>query len=187
MEKIYITGTGRSGTTFLIKIFTFLNFDTGFTRDNYTKYIFDNCGSGMEKNYTEKNYIIKSPFIMSQLPEIINDTTIKIKTFIIPVRDYKKAAISRVHHTNQPGGLWNAIDEETQIQFYNKIISEYVYYMTKYEIDTIFLDFDKMISDKEYLFNKLKKILDEKNISIETFSSVYDEVSSTQSSLKLTQ
>ena len=35
MEKILITGTGRCGTTFLIKLFSFLDFDTGYNRDNY--------------------------------------------------------------------------------------------------------------------------------------------------------
>ena len=34
-----------------------------------------------------------------------------------------------------------------------------------------------MINDKTYLFNKLKIILDEKNIDLETFSLVYEEVS----------
>ena len=40
MEKILITGTGRCGTTFLIKLFSFLEFDTGFTKNDYNKYIF---------------------------------------------------------------------------------------------------------------------------------------------------
>jgi len=34
-----------------------------------------------------------------------------------------------------------------------------------------------MINDKIYLFNKLKNILDEKNIDLEIFSRVYDEAS----------
>ena len=29
MEKILITGTGRCGTTFLIKLFSFLGYNTG--------------------------------------------------------------------------------------------------------------------------------------------------------------
>ena len=49
--------------------------------------------------------------------------------------------------------------------------------MTKYEINTIFLDFDKMVNDKSYLFNKLKFIFHEKNINFDMFSSIYDEVS----------
>ena len=51
--------------------------------------------------------------------------------------------------------------------------------MTKYEINTIFINFDKMINDKIYLFNKIKSILDEKNIDFELFCNVYDEVSLT--------
>jgi len=39
-----------------------------------------------------------------------------------------------------------------------------------------------MIHDKIYLFDKLKDILDEKNIDLYTFSRVYDEVSITSKS-----
>lgn len=49
--------------------------------------------------------------------------------------------------------------------------------MTKYDIPTIFIDFDKMINDKKYLFDKIKSILDEKNIDFDNFSNIYDEVS----------
>ena len=41
--------------------------------------------------------------------------------------------------------------------------------MTKYDIHTNFIDFDKMISDNKYLFDKLKDILDEKNIDFDSF------------------
>jgi hypothetical protein len=47
MEKD--TGTGRCGTTFLMKLFTLLNFDTGFSKENYTDSISSSCNSGMEK------------------------------------------------------------------------------------------------------------------------------------------
>lgn len=179
MEKIYITGTGRSGTTFLIKLFSFLNFDTGFNKDNYTQYIFKNCNSGMEKKYDDNFSIIKNPTIINDIFMILNDPNIKIKVVIIPIRDYKLSAKSRIKHNNNPGGLFNATDEKTQIDFYNKIISNYVYYMTKYDINTIFIDFDKMTSDKLYLFNKLIFIMNEKNIDFKTFSVIYDEVNLT--------
>jgi hypothetical protein len=51
--------------------------------------------------------------------------------------------------------------------------------MTKYKINTIFINFDKMICDKKYLFDKLNPILIEKNIDFEKFSQIYDEVSIT--------
>ncbi len=180
MEKIYISGTGRCGTTFLIKIFSFLDFDTGFTRDTYEKNICKKCNAGMEYTYNSKDYIIKNPYILNNIDIILKDENIKIKTIIIPIRKYIDAANSRVKNgLKKRGGLWNATDLESQITFYNKLIANYIYYMTKYNINTIFLDFDQMINDKEYLFNKLKKILDEKNITFELFSSVYNEVTLT--------
>jgi len=180
MEKILITGTGRCGTTFLIKIFSFLEFNTGYNRNNYINCIYSNCNSGMERSYKENYYIIKNPTFISDIKDILEDTSVKIKTIIIPIRDYKSSAISRVGHgPNNAGGLWNAVDEQSQIQYYKDIITNYLYFMTKYEINTIFIDFDKMISDKQYLFNKIKSILDEKNIEFDVFCSVYDEVSLT--------
>jgi len=179
MEKIFITGTGRSGTTFLIKLFSFLEFDTGYNRTNYKDFISPNCNSGMEKYYNENYYMIKNPTIINDIKTILEDTTIKIKTVIIPIRDFKASALSRVRHNNENGGLWNATDESSQIHHYTQIIAQYVYYMTKHEINTIFIDFDKMITDKRYLFNKIKNILDEKNIEFDIFCNVYDEVTLT--------
>lgn len=49
--------------------------------------------------------------------------------------------------------------------------------MTKYEINTIFLDFDMMIKSKSYLYNKLASLFEENNISFEFFSLMYDEAS----------
>jgi len=176
MEKILITGTGRCGTTFLIKLFSFLDFNTGYDRNNYNQYISSNCNSGMERIYNEKFYILKNPNFMRNINFIVKDSSIIIKYVIVPIREFKTSAISRVKHGNLAGGLWYAKDELSQIQFYKDILSNYIYVMTKYNINTIFIDFDKMISDKKYLFDKLKIILDEKNINYETFSNIYDEV-----------
>nr|QFG74208.1 MAG: hypothetical protein [Megaviridae environmental sample] len=177
MEKILITGTGRCGTTFLIKLFSFLGFNTGYNRDNYNLSISPNCNSGMERDYRENYYILKNPTFMSDIEKIIKNESITIKNVIIPIRELSISAKSRVKHWTQNGGLWCAHDELSQINFYKDILTNYIYISTKYDINTIFIDFDKMISDKTYLFNKLKNILDEKNIGLDDFSLVYDEVS----------
>ena len=177
MEKILITGTGRCGTTFLIKLFSFLEFDTGFDKNNYKEFIFSNCNSGMEYHHNEKYYILKNPTFLSNIEQIIGDKSIKIKTVILPIRDLTLSSKSRTKHGYNNGGLWNATDELSQIAYYKDILSNYLCVMTKYDIHTIFIDFDNMVNDKKYLFNKLKNILDEKNIDFETFSTIYDEVS----------
>jgi hypothetical protein len=179
MEKILITELDVVEQLFLIKLFSFLEFDTGYNRNNYKSSISSNCNSGMERKYREKYYILKSPTFMHNIENIVKDTSIKIKNVIIPIRDLNLSAKSRVKHGKRHGGLWNATDELSQIDFYKNILTNYIFISTKYEINTIFIDFDKMINDKTYLFNKLKNILDEKNIDLETFSRVYDEVSLT--------
>jgi hypothetical protein len=177
MEKILITGTGRCGTTFLIKLFSFLDFNTGYDRTNYKSSISSKCNSGMERTYMENYYILKNPTFMTDIENIVKDKSIIIKNIIIPIRDLKLAANSRVKNGKSDGGLWNARDQLSQVNFYKNILINYLLISTKYNINTIFIDFDKMVNDKIYLFNKIKVILDEKNIDLESFSSVYDEVS----------
>lgn len=108
---------------------------------------------------------------------ILNDKSVSIKCVIVPLRDLKESAQSRVRHGRHNGGLWNASDEASQISFYKDILSNYLITSVRHDINNIFLSFDKMIIDKEYLFNKLKDILDEKDISFDKFSSVYDKTS----------
>ncbi len=131
----------------------------------------------MERAYTDNYNIIKNPLFIMNIEKILKDTSIKIKSVIIPIRDLKMSAKSRVKNGKQNGGLWNATNELSQINFYKNILTNYIIISTKYDIHTIFIDFDKMINDKIYLFNKLKNILYEKNIDLEIFSRVYDDVS----------
>lgn len=131
----------------------------------------------MEQSYTANHYIIKNPTFMANIENIIKDESIKIKKIIIPIRDYESSAISRVSHNKNKGGLWNATDKKSQIEYYKDIISNYIYISTKYDINTIFIDFGKMVNNKKYLFNKIKSIIDEKNINFKFFCDVYDEIS----------
>jgi hypothetical protein len=172
-----ITGTGRCGTTFLIKLFSFLDFNTGYNRKNYMSSIFTNCNSGMERNYEDNYYILKNPRFIENIENIVKDKSVIIKNVIIPIRDLSISAKSRANHKHNAGGLWNANDEVSQIRFYKDILTKYLVVSTKYDINTIYIDFDKMVNDKTYLFNKLKNILDEKNINFDNFCKVYDEVS----------
>lgn len=177
MDKILISGTGRCGTTFLIKLFSFLDYNTGFTRDNYQNYIQKNCNSGMEKNHHSDEYVLKNPTFIQFIKNIVEDSSIRIKYMIISIRDYSISARSRVSHKKGAGGLWNANNEEEQILYYNKIMTNYLFYMVKYDINTIFIDFEKMISNPAYLYEKLKPILDENDITFERFFHEYELVS----------
>ena len=168
-RKVYITGTGRSGTTFLIILLTHLNLDTGFKPGNFNTAIDRRCNSGMEKNYNSAPYIIKSPHFMQTFQKIVEK--VDIDHVIIPIRNYEDAAGSRERYGNGAGGLWGAKNKAEQVNFYHKIMAEYLLWMTRYDIPTIFIDFDRMVNSSEYLYEKLKPIL--KNIDYQVFKVAY--------------
>tara|TARA_Y100000592_G_scaffold81764_1_gene129770 strand:- start:188 stop:805 length:618 start_codon:yes stop_codon:yes gene_type:complete len=189
-KKITISGTGRCGTTFLMILFTCLNLDTGYTKDSFNDYIFDNCNSGLESmviNESElgevsftplekDSYIIKTPALIDD-PKVISSFLQKyeIEYMIIPIRNLDKAAESRAKIGTQevPGGLWKANNKDEQITLYYKQLASYLETMVKFDIPTIFLDFDKMISSPEYLYNKLAKILTQFSITRSDFDKAY--------------
>jgi|APSaa5957512535_1039671.scaffolds.fasta_scaffold150869_2 hypothetical protein len=89
-----ISGTGRTGTTLLVQLFTRLGLDTGF-RDK--KMIIDPIAkSGLEHHsFTpETPYIIKSPWLCDYLENVV--TTVTIDHAIIPIRDLKSVVASRI-------------------------------------------------------------------------------------------
>lgn len=168
-RKVYITGTGRSGTTFLIILLTHLNMNTGFKPGTFVTAIDKKCNSGMEKNFNSPPYIIKSPHFMQTFHKIIE--TVDIDQVIIPIRNYEDSAESRERFGNGAGGLWGAKNKGEQVTFYHKIMAEYLLWMTRYDIPTIFIDFDRMVTSSEYLYEKLKPIL--KDITYDVFKVAY--------------
>lgn len=165
-SKIIITGTGRCGTTYIMKLLTLLNLDTGYNPNTMYNFIYKNCNSGLEIDINNPNItipqIIKSPkysLIIPQLYERFN-----IEYVIVPIRDLKDTTISRSKFLHNNGGYPNNINtfeemlEENKIRFI-KLISDLV----SLNINYILIDFNKMISDSSYLYNKLKPILNNIN------------------------
>jgi hypothetical protein len=176
-KKILITGTGRCGTTFLVKLLMYLEFDTGFKPENYSNSVFAECNSGMERSVNHCYRIIKDPKLLPNMENVIK--TVPVEMVIIPVRDFSSSAQSRVNLGRKPGGLWRANNKNEQIYFYQAIMAGYITIMTKYNIPTTFLDFHHMTTDARYLFEKLGWLMQEKNISFELFREAYDKATET--------
>ncbi|MEP0911515.1 hypothetical protein NDI45_11380 [Leptolyngbya sp. GB1-A1] len=86
-HHIVITGTGRAGTTFLVRLFTALGLDTGF--DDFTSAVHPNCNAGMEWDIHQENvpYIIKNPWLCDYLDKVLESTDTVINYAIVPVQD----------------------------------------------------------------------------------------------------
>lgn len=157
-DKILITSTGRSGTTFVTLIYIFLDQSVNYTKETYAielAYFFvTNCG--LEGDYNCESTVVKNPNFLYKIAEIKKH--VNIKHIVFPWRDFKQSAISRaiISQRTPNGGLWNAIDVDSQIDFYKKSYKKFLLDTTRYRIPVIYLDFENFTQDPYYLYKKLK-------------------------------
>lgn len=109
MGKIIITGSGRSGTSFLVMLLTRLGFDTGYKAGNegYGDKIRAGCEWKIRAEYTESGDVIKAA--IDQAPRVVKSPEwglvmkefcrrgiLEVDHCYIPVRDLDVAAKSRI-------------------------------------------------------------------------------------------
>jgi len=184
-------GTGRAGTTFLVRLFTRLGFYTGWSKDNYEDAVSESSNSGLEymtdlqsviDNYDNKTEVYKAPHYTAQLDDEKAQSIVDKFFVIIPIRKFEESAKSRErNHNNKTSGNYHgATNRGERVKSYfdqlendQRIIANYVYFMTKFEIETIFLNFERMTTDPQYLFDKVSKVLSFKNVNFDLFYENY--------------
>jgi len=185
---IVITSTGRSGTTFLMIMYTLLGFNTGFDpdkiNDEIRKWV---CNAGMERllSYIEndKFEVVKNPDFCTEIPFIV-EKGIRIDVVVTPLRDYTASALSRSKYSKpgiQRGGFMQNIKTvDEQVQYYHKMIATLVYDCARHEIPMITIDFEKMVRDPEYLYKKLVPTFGSRTIDLEEFRGAYEDATEYQ-------
>lgn len=164
-KHVIITGTGRTGTTFLMQLLSHLKLDTGYPYRNV-----DNiCHAGLERNTISRNspYIVKSPWYCDYLDKVLIQKDISIEYVFVPIRNVRAAAESRGLVTKLvgpsssqiAGGLFrtNNVKEQEDIllkQFYKLCLD-----LSIKDIPLILLQYPKITKNPDYLFRKLKPIL----------------------------
>lgn len=167
-HHIIISGTGRTGTTFLVQLFTALGLDTGFT--DAISGVHANCNAGMEWDIRAANapYIVKDPILCDFLDEVLESGDLIIDHAIIPVRDLYSAAESRRDVSRRtdtalfpavPGGLWHTTVPEHQEEVLANELYKIIYTIAKRDIPTTLLFFPRLIHDPEYLYSKIEFML----------------------------
>jgi hypothetical protein len=185
-KHIVITGTGRTGTTFLIELLTHLGLDTGFDATHLKRYKNPLGRAGLEYNVGLEGspYIVKHPSFCDYADEIIARDDIVIEHIFIPIRDLYAAAESRrfVAKNNIQeasfldkikfllgkskafaGGLLqtNSLKSNSQEAVLLNMIYKLMLAVSDSSIDITLINYPRSTQDAAYLFDKLKPVFKE--------------------------
>ncbi len=192
---VIITGTGRAGTTFLVRLLTHLGCDTGF--DSRTMELlpatqaarigamnmFETARAGLEMDVRSPvaPYIVKTPFFCDWAEEVLA-SNIRIDHAIVPVRRFAAAAASRAYVQTTsagsgnrvrkvPGGLWDVETADTQVDMLRLKFTRLIEALVRYDVPITFLAFPRLVRDPDYLHQKMRFLL--KDIDVAAFRSAF--------------
>lgn len=183
--RVYISGTGRAGTTFLVQLLTELGLDTGFHPGIDGGSYFPIARAGLEKDIFDENgpSIIKSPHFCDHVDDVVR-TGIAIRHVIIPVRDFETAAQSRRHvqfktagvlgSARVPGGLWGTKKTADQTSILEHKFSKLIEGLVRHDISMTFISFPRYVNDIGYLYTKLQPIFP--SIDVNCFEDAFRKV-----------
>lgn len=96
-SHVVISGTGRTGTSFIVEVLTRLELDTGFTLEDVAAVPETESRGGLERNINRPDcpFIVKTPFFCEQAEQVLERPDIRVEHVFIPIRELYAAAESR--------------------------------------------------------------------------------------------
>ena len=183
MGKILITGTGRSGTSFLVHLLSALGMDTGYTEDECFKICNNACRAGAEHTIEKPYSIIKNPNFMLEIEEIV--ANYEIDHVIIPIRKLEDVAKSRKNNADNHGGFggftFGAESYDEQVEMNSYYFFRMIEVLTKNDIPYTTISFPRMVEDSLYCLHKLDLCFKpyEKVINGTTFFDIHKRIANT--------
>lgn len=183
-HHLLITGTGRTGTTFLVKLLTMLDVDTGFTKDFIPIHPEARAGLEFQGLGGDLPYVLKNPKFMWQLSELLRETPVVIDHILIPIRDIQAASKSRRKNLEKAsdydnpqkviGGLEGVVNPDEQEAFFLEKFYKFFEFVSTYNLPLTTLQYPRLVLDAEYLYHKIGSLFS--GISKERFINVFNEV-----------
>lgn len=195
-RHVVITGTGRTGTTFLVELLTALGMDTGFSSEALRRGKDAVARAGLERDIREEAcpYVVKSPWFCDHAEQVLARDDIALDHVLVPIRDLHAAAESRRHvvrtsvsklpwhkrlrHAVRPrkfvGGLWHTSSSTLGGQ--EDILLRQIYRLmlavANADMPVTFIRYPRLVKDGNYLYGKLRPILP--GVSREAFAAAFE-------------
>lgn len=170
-----ISGTGRAGTTLLVRILTRLGLDTGFTLRQCQEAGQEIGRAGLEHPISPETAaalpdIIKTPYIADFITRSQVEGWLPLAHVIVPVRKLNQAAGSRrsvsrravqvgMNPLQAPGGLWDTADPAEQEKVLAVKFHHLIEAVVEYDIPLTLLSFPRFATDSDYFVAKLLPVL----------------------------
>ncbi|NJO36091.1 MAG: hypothetical protein HC869_26560 [Rhodospirillales bacterium] len=194
-HHLLIAGTGRAGTSLLVRVLDACGLETEISRRNGEIFWDDNANAGIENVPIigdDHPYVVKSPFSYQFINELLNRPDIKLDSVLIPVRNLDEAVASRIilelrhryeHFTEfasqvaetwrdwgtVPGGVTYSLEPLDQARILSVSLHRILEALVDREVPVHFLKFPKCTEDITYLHRRLAPVLGGK-ISFAEFS-----------------
>jgi hypothetical protein len=183
---LLIAGTGRAGTSFLVRYLTALGMDTTLSRAGAAAHWDDDANAGLEAlplpgQLADLPHVIKTPWAYEVTDALLAQPQLRLQAAILPVRDLVDAATSRtvlelralhqhvpwmaeLGHTwetwgHTPGGAVYSLSPVDQARLLATGFHRLVERLTTAEVPMLFLAFPRFVRDADYLFDQLRSVL----------------------------
>jgi hypothetical protein len=163
--KILITGTGRAGSTLLVRVLDELGLDTGLTEGKLTPFL-ENTRAGLECHVDdpEAPRVVKSIPIGFRLRELLEAGTVELEHVIIPTRRLDIAAASRIRAAEygrlpiRHGALTGTLRATQQQKVLARMQADMFRALDDFNVPYTILEFPRFATDAEYLHASLSFI-----------------------------
>lgn len=186
-HHLLIAGTGRAGTSFLVRYLAEAGLETHLQARGEQAVWYDEVNAGLEDLPISgvsgpMPYVIKSPATAEVIDDVLTDPEIVLDTVIVPVRDLTEAASSRVitelaalHRTtpwmtrlsktwsvqgHTPAGVLYSLDPLDQARILAVGFHRLIERLVATGTPIVFLSFPRFVLDENYLWTQLKPLLE---------------------------
>ncbi|UYW24995.1 hypothetical protein OKC48_17170 [Methylorubrum extorquens] len=200
-NHLMIGGTGRAGTSYLVKLLHLCGLETHLDHDFSEGQWHEKAQAGLEDRYIKnlrQPYVMKSPWLYQDIDSILEDGDFVIDAVIIPVRNLMAAASSRVIIERQyqistcrefygpkqfddvgyvPGGCVFSINAIDQARILAASFYELIHKLLERQVPTKMIAFPLFANDWEYAYANLGMYLPT-HISRDSFEEAHSKLNS---------